>query len=347
MIELSIVIPMYKGKRYIVETVESLRKINCNKEIIIVDDGSPDDSYAYCCKIFESYNDVVILQKKNGGIVEARNFGVEYAKGSYILFSDQDDVCFSNTIEKALLQAQNNHADVALWSTVYLLPNGKYEPRDIVYSSGLFYESDIKNIFVKDMVLNIDNREVSYLGHVWQGLYKKSLVKNNKIRFKRFIDIEDDYLFLFDALCASSCIITLEDVGYAWRYNRASETYRMKHIDGLIAKYESFYKYIWNIIKQYPFAQEIETPFLTYTKQETMIRGMENSYTYISHSSCEKKQLRTFYSENLRYFQVEAVYKYEKKRARIFWLLKKRMYYLAVSYVYLDSLRRKIKSFIN
>lgn len=344
MIELSVIIPMYKGKKYIKNTVESITKINCEKEILIIDDGSPDDSYLYCCEVFKKFQDVIVLKKKNGGIVETRNFGIKHAKGEYILFSDQDDICYAETIEKALLKARDNQADVMLWSTVYLLPDGTLEQRDTVYTSKVFHREDIQTLFIQDMILNVNNRVVSYLGHVWQGLYKRKLIEDNKIQFKKFVDIEDDYLFLFDAICASMCVVTIEDIGYAWRYNRKSETYRLKHIDDLILKYEKLYMYIWLAVSHYSFSKEIEARFWTYVKQETVIRGMENSYTFIAHSKSEKKMLKDYYHENVGSFQIDAVYPYEKKRKRIFVLLKKHMYVFAAGYVYLDSIRRKIKN---
>ena len=114
-VDLSVIIPLYKGKTFIEQTVLSIREIKCSKEIIIVDDGSPDDSYDFCTKQFCDFEEVSIIQKKNGGIVDARNFGLSKATGRYVMFSDQDDICFAETIQKAVKLAMEQNIDMVYW----------------------------------------------------------------------------------------------------------------------------------------------------------------------------------------------------------------------------------------
>ena len=115
MCDLSIVVPLYKGKLHIKENIDELLRIKHSKEIIIVDDGSPDDSYHFCEKEFKDIPEISIYTKQNGGIVSSRNYGLERAEGKYILFVDQDDVVVSDIIDKSIDVLDNVQCPVLFW----------------------------------------------------------------------------------------------------------------------------------------------------------------------------------------------------------------------------------------
>ena len=90
--KLSIVIPVYKVEKFIVNTVDSLEISRDNYEIILVDDHSPDDSPRLCDELAAKYGNIKVLHKaKNEGLSMARNSGIDIAKGEYICFVDADD----------------------------------------------------------------------------------------------------------------------------------------------------------------------------------------------------------------------------------------------------------------
>ncbi|MGL4687379.1 MAG: glycosyltransferase family 2 protein, partial [Fusobacteriaceae bacterium] len=91
--ELSIIVPIYMVEEYLEECLESLYKIEgIEKEIILVNDGSPDNSYLIIEEFKKKYpKETVIIKKKNGGLSSARNLGISVAKGKYISFIDSDD----------------------------------------------------------------------------------------------------------------------------------------------------------------------------------------------------------------------------------------------------------------
>ena len=90
--KLSIVVPIYNVEKYLEECLESIYKLNIKKEIILVNDESPDKSYLIIEKYKKLYpNETVIINQKNKGLSGARNSGLEIAKGKYIAFIDSDD----------------------------------------------------------------------------------------------------------------------------------------------------------------------------------------------------------------------------------------------------------------
>lgn len=83
--KLSIIIPVYNGEKFIAGTIDSiLHSTYRNLEILLIDDGSTDDSLALCRKYASSDSRIKVFHKKNGGVAEARNYGLEHATGEYL-----------------------------------------------------------------------------------------------------------------------------------------------------------------------------------------------------------------------------------------------------------------------
>lgn len=105
--ELSIIIPVYNGKDFIDRLVRQAIEIACDKEIILVDDGSTDGSYKHCLKLYQDIEWIHVLRKENGGISSARNCGLDYATGMYVMFADQDDHINIDTISRSVKNAEH------------------------------------------------------------------------------------------------------------------------------------------------------------------------------------------------------------------------------------------------
>lgn len=341
-IKVSIIIPLYNGKNYIRETVNSFLKIKSNKEIIIVDDGSSDGSYEYCKSLWGNNDNINIFRKENGGIVDARNYGMRRAKGEYLLFSDQDDIAHPKVIDKACELSDLDNVDGIMWSTERRLPNCSI-PCDTVVKDCLISEKEINTILIPSMLINRENEIVTYLGHIWAGMYKRKLIEDNKIYFKKFVDIEDDYLFVFDFLNVASKLGFMQEVGYEWRYNPKSETYRLKYIAGILKKYEKFYGYLTQSMDVQQLNANEKEQYEMYKVQNTLVMSIENSFTYLNNLKAEQKEIKEYYKCNKRYFNTDSIFPYDKRRKRIYICLKYGMFRFATTYIYLDSLYRKIK----
>lgn len=342
-IDLSIVVPLYNGKQYIKETVEKLLKIECRKEILIIDDGSTDGSYEYCRKLWGDNSDIKLFSKQNSGIVDTRNFGLKNSSGQYLFFSDQDDISYPEVIDAAIKNAKDKCLDGVLWSTVRLLENNQTVSCDTVYNDEIVTKSEITNSFIPSMLINSANEKVSYLGHVWAGIYRRDIVEKNNINFKRFVDIEDDYLFVFDFLIVANTLGLMHRTGYAWRFNQKSETYKLKYIDNIPSKYFEFYSYLKSKVEYLNISSNILDLFHIYAVQNTAVMSIENSFTYLNYENSDKQQIRKIFNDNQSLFNRKSLFPYTKRRRRIYWCLNHNVFCLATTYVYIDSLYRKLK----
>ena len=110
---ISIVIPIYKVEKYLRECIDSVLKQTYSQlEIILVDDGSPDNCGAICDEYAASDSRIHVIHKENGGLSDARNAGMKIASGKYIYFLDSDDYLLPNAMERLVLTAEEKQTDI-------------------------------------------------------------------------------------------------------------------------------------------------------------------------------------------------------------------------------------------
>jgi len=103
----TVVVPIFKVEKYLNRCIESIVKQTYEKiEIILVDDGSPDNCPEMCDEWAKKDSRIKVIHKQNAGLGMARNTGIDNANGEYICFFDSDDYIHPNTIEKAYISAK-------------------------------------------------------------------------------------------------------------------------------------------------------------------------------------------------------------------------------------------------
>lgn len=113
--KLSIIVPVYNVERYVYKCIKSLEEQDLNKEhyeIIVVNDGSLDNSISIVKQLQTEFNNIHILNKSNGGLSSARNFGLQHAKGDYIWFVDSDDYIEKNVLKSLICKLENENLDL-------------------------------------------------------------------------------------------------------------------------------------------------------------------------------------------------------------------------------------------
>lgn len=122
---ISIIVPVYNVEKYLKRCVESLVKQSYkNVEILLVDDGSTDSSGLICDELANKYNNVKVFHKKNGGLSDARNFGIKKSKGKILSFIDSDDYIDCDMIEFLYKELISANADVSMCSKYIDYENG-------------------------------------------------------------------------------------------------------------------------------------------------------------------------------------------------------------------------------
>ena len=178
---ISIIIPVYNVEKYLKECVDSVRKQTYkNLEIILIDDGSKDNSGKLCDELAKEDNRIKVIHKENGGLSDARNVGIENATGEYIQFIDSDDFVEKDMIEILHNDICQEKADVSMCS-LYLYKDGE-KTTDASYKREIFN----KELVLKEILL--DERVRSY---AWNKMFKKSLFES--IRFPKGKVFEDIY----------------------------------------------------------------------------------------------------------------------------------------------------------
>ena len=114
-IRLSVIIPVYNVEKFIGKCLDSVEHQDLSAqdyEIIVVDDGSPDKSKEIAQKKAKQYTNIQVVSRPNGGLSAARNTGLDYAKGEYIMFVDSDDWIAENCLTKLVEQCERQHLDM-------------------------------------------------------------------------------------------------------------------------------------------------------------------------------------------------------------------------------------------
>ena len=124
--KISIIIPIYNVENYLVRCLESvIHQTYDNLEIILVDDGSPDQCGHICDEYKEKDDRIIVIHQKNKGLSEARNAGIEVATGSYVLFVDSDDYIEESMVEHLYNALQENFAQISCCNHIDVYDDGK------------------------------------------------------------------------------------------------------------------------------------------------------------------------------------------------------------------------------
>ena len=186
--ELSIIVPIYNVENYLEECLESLYRIkNINLEIILVNDGSKDNSYKIMEKFKNIYPDITVLvNKENGGLSSARNTGMKVAKGEYISFIDSDDFIDSDEFEKFFKEGQKDKLDVMVGNIRYYTPEKT--------GTSLFRSELIKNSEVltgDEFFWKLFQKPKCFREEVVDDIYRRKFLLDNSIWFNEKIVHED------------------------------------------------------------------------------------------------------------------------------------------------------------
>ncbi|PDP81667.1 glycosyltransferase family 2 protein [Prevotella intermedia] len=185
MLKLSFVIPMYNAEKYIERCIDSVYHQGLNIkdfEVLIINDGSTDNSPALV-KDMETYlSNLSIINKKNGGQGSARNLGIEMASGDYIMFIDADDYLIDYQIKSCLEKTIDNNLDVCCMRIRRLLPSG--EPADIPIKK---YKFSDEKVYTGPWLLLHNYFPASVCAH----FFKRNFLLKSNIRFLTNIMHED------------------------------------------------------------------------------------------------------------------------------------------------------------
>lgn len=220
-LDLTVIIPVYNTEKYLEQAVLQVQSCRYNYEVIVIDDGSTDDSWEIMQlmkKNYDNYNqtkgNLVIKHKNNGGLSSVRNMGLNLARGKYIMFLDSDDFLTDCTVDAMMDAAYMNDADIVMTD---------YEK--------LFGEKLVQQgLGIKDRVIHNNSEDklkqlFKYPGYGCMKIYKRQLF--DKVQFPEQYMYEDTIIHM---LIYPQCktFVALSRIGYIYRQGEQSLTHSTK-----------------------------------------------------------------------------------------------------------------------
>ena len=212
---ISVIIPVYNVEKYLRRCIDSIiAQTYKNLEIILVDDGSTDNSGKICDEYLKQDNRIKVIHKKNGGLSDARNNGIKIATGDYIGFVDSDDWIHTNMYEKLHYALVENDADISCCKLIRCKDSIKKISKKFDSSISEYNQLQYIRKFFK-----IDSQECVY--YAWNKLYKKQIIDENQYPINL---TSEDVVGTYKALLKSKKIIEINYPYYYYYYNPDSIT---------------------------------------------------------------------------------------------------------------------------
>ena len=214
-LDLSFIIPVYNVENYLEECVNSiLCQIEHNCEIILVDDGSTDNSGEICDKLAFDCSVIKVIHKENGGLSSARNAGMQIASGAYVAFIDSDDRIAQGAASAILDWIHKGGADMCFMTAIKFYPNGRIEPMgDEITQEGLRNKT-------KAEILQYLALRPKYPGSVCTKIFRKAFLDQHKIVFPADRSYHEDLKYTLSCILAANSYDALMMPYYEYRQNR-------------------------------------------------------------------------------------------------------------------------------
>ena len=226
---ISIIVPVYNVELYVKKCVKTIiDQTYKNIEIILVDDGSTDNSGKICDELKELDERIKTIHKKNGGVSSARNAGLDIANGDFITFVDADDTIAPDFIQKL---HDNFEDSVDMTVCAYVCVNEKDE---ITYFSQK--TKNEKEIFSREQAIEIIFYGKIFAGHCWNKMFRKSLLSD--LRFNTEIPLYEDLLFVTEYLLRARKVKYTSDYLYNY-FARAASASRGKMTDAKLKAFDA------------------------------------------------------------------------------------------------------------
>lgn len=246
-IKVSVIVPVYKVEKYLNRCVKSIvKQTYTNLEIILVDDGSPDSCPEMCDEWAKKDSRIKVIHKKNGGLSDARNAGMEIITGEYVWFIDSDDYIELDAVEHIVNNAIKNNSDVVVFG---MKKDSGHSITKINIQFDLLYRSneEIKLKLLQRYYTN--NNTLVY--SVCNKFYNTNFIKDNSL----FFDVKDirceDCWFNFKVFHIADIVSYIDKCYYCYFENTESITHDINNIS-----YERWVNNRKRLLNDY-FAKEI------------------------------------------------------------------------------------------
>lgn len=257
---ISVVVPVYNVEKYIHQCVDSiLTQTYKNIEVILVDDGSPDNCPAICDEYAQKDNRVKVVHKQNGGSSSARETGINFCVGDYIMVVDSDDWVDINTIEHCVKIINNhNNLDCVIFSYIKERKNSSYE-KHLFKGDKYFLSKDEfeDNIYCRLFGLTNERlthpESLEYLTSCCMKLYRRDLLRDIMYVDTKQVGSGEDGIFCICALKDCKSAVYLDKPFYHYRANESSIT--SSYRPNLVSQWSFLFSIMQKFIYEYSLTE--------------------------------------------------------------------------------------------
>lgn len=229
----SIIVPVYNVSKYLSRCIESvILQSYSNYECLLIDDGSNEDSGALCDYYTCLDSRFTVIHKKNGGVSDARNTGIDLANGQYIVFCDSDDCVHVHYLEE-LIKCKNDYINDFVVCGYNKVFNGSEKKRFI------YENSKYSSLRISDYMLLFDKELIQT---PYCKLFSSDVIKNQNIRFDIQLSLGEDIVFILNYLGAAKIqAITVSNLALYEYYQNGDNALSVKFRPDLLDIYEKIY----------------------------------------------------------------------------------------------------------
>lgn len=281
--KISVIIPIYKVEEYLEETILSVVNQTIgfdNIQMILVNDGSPDNSEEICLKYKNKYpNNVIYIKQENSGVSAARNHGLKYATGEFVNFLDSDDKYGLNAFKVGYDMLNLNDIDIVSFRMIYFDAKSTPVYLDYKFSKG-------------NRIINLCDEPYNPIYHVTSVLIRRSILSN--ILFDTRLKISEDVKFLCDVLVKTKKIGLISSECFYYR-KRKNDTSAIQTSSQKLTYFIDTPKYCFDYILKLARKHKDMCNYLSYTVVFDLKWRIFNSKTYIL-----SQKEKTEYIETIR-----------------------------------------------
>lgn len=242
--KISIIVPIYNVEKYLEKCISSLlNQTFSDFELILVNDGSPDNCGKICDSFKEKDSRIKVLHLENGGVCRARNKGMEIASGDFYAFVDSDDWVEENYIKDFAEHIEDDET--------VIIQNAIRDKNDV--SDFNFFGFEDESFILEEDFATMITKNIYYLpqGFPWNKLYSRKIIETNNLKFDPAIKLGDDEKWNFEYFRYTKKAVFVSRANYHYQYNPSSISNQARPFERELLRYKFRTEYFNFVIKNY------------------------------------------------------------------------------------------------
>lgn len=285
----SVIVPIYNAEKNLEKCIKSIRNQSySNIEVILVNDGSIDNSLDICYKASTEDSRIYVIDIENSGVSFARNKGIENAKGEYCCFVDSDDWLEKEHIKKLVFNIKNTDGVISGYIKDSGLRQDKYKLTSMIVDLNELEGKTVGKIFWD-----------GYVHPCWNKLFKRDILLKNNLVFEHKIHISEDSLFCIRYLECCKSVAVMSDTTYHYCIDKYEVSLSKKIYPNIFDIYAMVYNELERLLERGKCEENIKNEILTRTIYPQLYSAISKILLNNTMTRIEKKKILNQIEKNL------------------------------------------------